>query len=373
MDDKQIWDKIKKGVFIIAEAGKNFIQTEEEKTVEEYLENAKELVDKAALAGADAIKFQTHVVYDEQLSHIKVLAAHFKGLDRYSWSTRNMNATPAEEFWKPLKAHCEKKGIVFFSTPTGRDAAKRLSSVGVNLWKLASGDLLDFVLTDYLRNTNVPIIMSSGASTFEEVQRVYNFLREKNKRVAVVHALSKYPGKPEEANLAILELYRETFPEAPIGFSENSVGIEPSCIAVALGATIVEKHFSIRRDLWGADHGVCSTPEEFKEMVDIIRKIENDAEEKNKWLHHPKFKEIMGEKKKELLESEKEFRVVFQKVLRAGADMKEGEVLASDKIYAMRPRSKAKGLPSEEYENVLGKKVKKALKKYDPITEDVVG
>jgi len=372
MDDKQIWEKMKKGVFIIAEAGKNFIQTEEEKTVEEYLENAKELVDKAAWAGADAIKFQTHVAEDEQLSHIKVLAAHFKGLDRYSWVTRNMNASPVEEFWKPLKKYCEEKGIVFFSTPTGGEAAKRLNKVGMGLWKLASGDLLDYVLTDYMRNRKEPIIMSSGASSFQEVKDVYAYLREKNDRVCVVHALSKYPGKPEEANLAIMELYKEAFPDAPIGFSENSVGIEPSCIAVTLGATVIEKHFSTDRSLWGADHKVCSTPEEFKEMVDTIRKIENDEEEKKKWLNHPNIEAILGEKKKELLESEKEFRVVFQKVLRAGADMNKGDELTSDKIYAMRPRSKARGLPSEEYENVLGKKIKKALKKFDPITEDIL-
>src|SRR3989344_2082217 len=117
MDSNKIWEKIQKGVFIIAEAGKNFIQSPEEKPVAEYLKNAKELVDKAAWAGADAIKFQTHNVEDEQHPDIRLTANHFKGADRLAWVTRNTNATPVEEFWRPLKQYCDEKGIIFFSTP----------------------------------------------------------------------------------------------------------------------------------------------------------------------------------------------------------------------------------------------------------------
>lgn len=377
MNAEQIWSKISAkggqaaGVFIIAEAGKNFIQTEEERSVEEYLRNAKELVDKAAWAGADAIKFQTHNLEDEQLN-VKVIAAHFKGMDRYSWVGRNDRATPVDKFWKPLKEYCDKKGIIFFSTPMSRGAAKRLIEVGVPLWKIGSGDLLDLVMLDYLRHTSLPIIMSSGASSFEEVQSTFKFLSDKNKRVALMHALSKYPGQPEEANLAIMELYREKFPGAPIGFSENSIGIEPSLIAVAMGATMIEKHFTIRRNLWGADHKVCSTPEEFKEMVDWIRAIESDPKIREKWLGHSKFAAILGKKEKVLRADESVFRPVFQKSLSAGQDIPAGTVLTAEMVYAMRPRSMHVGLPSEHYELVVGKKTKKPLKKYDPITNDVL-
>ena len=99
---QNFWEKIEKGTFIIAEAGKNFIQSQEERSVEEYLKNAMQLVDEAAAAGADAIKFQTHTVEDEQLN-IEVVSPHFKGSDRYRWVTRNTNSTPVETFWKPLK------------------------------------------------------------------------------------------------------------------------------------------------------------------------------------------------------------------------------------------------------------------------------
>ncbi len=371
MNSDQIWAKIQKGVFIIAEAGKNFIQSEEDKPVGVYLKNAMELARLAKEAGADAIKFQTHNVEDEQLN-IEITAPHFKGMDRYRWVKRNTEATPVNEFWRPLKEYCEKIGIVFFSTPMSRGAAKRLAEVGVKLWKIGSGDILDFVAMDYIRASDIPTIMSSGMSTLEEVERGLTFLRAKNGRVALMHALSKYPGLSEEANLAVMELYREKFPGVPVGFSENSVGIEPSMLAVALGATMVEKHFTVSRELWGSDHKVSSTPEEFRQLVDAIRKMESDPAEKEKWLRYPNMSAVLGKKEKTLKDDEAVFRPIFRKALMAGQDIPAGTVLAPEMIYAMRPQQYAGGLPSEKYEEVLGKKTNKALKKYDPVTFDIL-
>ena len=367
LNSEQIWERIRRGVFVIAEAGKNFIKTKENRPVTEYLENAKELVDRAAWAGADAIKFQTHDVEDEQHPQVVVTAAHFKDLDRLAWVTRNTNATPVNGFWKPLKEHCEKRGIVFFSTPMSRAAAKRLSEVGVPLWKIGSGDILDYPMLDYLRSTNQPIIMSSGASTLEEVMNSLLYLRAKNKRVALTHAFSKYPGKPEEANLAVIESYRELFPDVPVGFSENSIGITPSLIAVALGATIIEKHFAIDRNLWGADHKVCSTPEEFKEMVSAIRLMESRPEEKARWLNRSDLPAILGSRLKVLHPDEAEFRPVFQKSLVAGMDIPAGAKISAEMVYAVRPRRELQGFPSEMYEFILGATATKDIKKYESL------
>ncbi|MEK7074704.1 MAG: N-acetylneuraminate synthase family protein, partial [Patescibacteria group bacterium] len=148
----------RKNIFIIAEIGKNFIQTQEERPVAEYLENAKVLVRAAKESGADAVKFQTHNVEDEQLN-INVVSPHFKGADRYSWVTRNMNATPLDEFWRPLKAYCDEIGIIFHSTPMSRGAAHMLQQLDVPFWKVGSGDILDFVMLDYLASTKKPIII----------------------------------------------------------------------------------------------------------------------------------------------------------------------------------------------------------------------
>lgn len=373
-----IWEKLQKGVFIIAEAGKNFIQTEEDRPVEEYLKNAMQLVDEAAQAGADAIKFQTHNVEDEQLN-INVVSPHFKGSDRYRWVTRNQKATPVNEFWKPLKAHCDKRGIIFFSTPMSRGAAKILDEVGVNLWKIGSGDILDFVTLDYIRNSGKPIIISSGMSTLEEVEKAVSFLKEKNKRVALLHCVSKYPCPPEELHLKTIDLYKEKFSakggfasggDMPIGFSDHSVGIEPDLVAVAMGATILEKHFSMSRTLWGSDHKVSMTPQELSDLVNGVKKVLENSEEKKKVLESDFAKRGMGAKAKVLQEGEAVFRPLFRKSLMAGQDIPAGTVLKPEMLYAMRPQQYAGGLPSEKYEEVLGKKTTKTLKKYDPITFD---
>lgn len=371
-----IWEKIsaqggQAKTFIIAEAGKNFIQTEEERSVEEYLANAKQLVDEAAKNGADAIKFQTHNVEDEVLN-MDFDSPHFKGGKRYQWVSRNTKATPVNEFWKPLKQYCEEKGIIFFSTPMSRGAAKILNEeVGVNLWKIGSGDILDFVMLDYIRNTDKPILISSGMSTIEEVEKAVNFLREKSDKVALFHCVSKYPCPPEELYLGTINALREKF-NIPIGFSDHSIGVEPDRVALAMGATMVEKHFSMSRDLWGSDHKVSMTPEELKELVDSAREIENNEAKKREILATDYAKQSMTVKEKTLQEGEAVFRPLFRKSLMAGQDIPAGTKITADMLYAMRPQQFAGGLPSEKYEEVLGKTTKKDLKKFDPITEKVI-
>lgn len=171
--------KIKIGgerIFIIAELGKNFIQTKEKKTTEEYLDNAKKLIKLAKESGADAVKFQTHNVEDEQLN-INITSPHFSGSDRYNWVKRNDLATPLE-FWQELKKYSEKLGIIFFSTPMSRGAAKKLEKVDIPIWKVGSADPLDFVMLDFLADTKKPIIISSGMSILKEIDQAIDFLKK---------------------------------------------------------------------------------------------------------------------------------------------------------------------------------------------------
>ena len=371
----KIWPKLKSGrVFIIAEAGKNFIQTEEDKTVDEYLANAKHLVDEAENAGIDAIKFQTHVPEDEQLN-VDTPLPHFNIKNRYPWIVRVNRATPINEFWKPLKAYCEEKGIIFFSTPMSRAAAEILGKLDTPLWKIGSGDVLDFVMLDYIRNTGKPIILSSGMSTLDEVETSFKFLKEKNDRVALVHCVSKYPCPSEDLNLEMLNFYKEKFStddSVPIGFSDHSLGIESALVAVAMGATILEKHFSMDRGLWGPDHKVSMTPHEFAELVHEVRALEKDPEKQARLLESDFAKKALGKKEKVIQEGEADFRPIFRKSLMAGSDIPKGAVISADMIYAMRPQSLAGGLASEHYPDVLGKRTKKELKKFEPITSDII-
>ena len=365
-----IWEKIRKGVFVIAEAGKNFIQTEEEKSTAEYLRNAIQLVDAAVKAGADAIKFQTHRVADEQLN-IEVTSPHFKGSDRYRWVARNSAATPLNEFWRPLKQHCDQQGIIFFSTPMSRGAAQCLDELNIPLWKIGSGDILDFVMLDHIRASGLPIILSSGMSTLEEVDRAVRFLKEKNERIALLHCVSKYPCPAEDLNLKSISFYQERF-AMPIGFSDHSMGIESALAAVAMGATVIEKHFSLSRALWGSDHRVSLIPGEFASLIAGVHEVLASPIRRKEVMENALVMSGMGNPKKELQDSEAVFRPLFRKSLMAACAIEKGVVLTSAMLYAMRPQQYAGGLPSEAYESVIGRRLKRSLKKYEPISADSI-
>lgn len=338
--------------FIIAEIGKNFIQTEDDREPEEYLDNAKQLVLAAKTAGADAVKFQTHNLEDEQLN-IDIISPHFSGSDRYNWVKRNNNATPFE-FWVKLKEFCDENGIMFFSTPMSRGAAKILERLDVPMWKIGSGDILDFPMLDYIASTNKPIIISTGMSTLEEVDKAINFLKKRTDKIIILHCVSKYPCPKEELNLNTIRFLQKRY-NLPVGFSDHSIGHESVLAAVNLGAKVIEKHFSFDRSLWGSDHKSSMTPDEFKSMVEDIR---NDKI--TDWNSY-------GQENKILNIDESQFRPIFRKALVAGENIKKGEIIKSDMVYAMRPQKYIKGLPSEEYENVIGQIANKDFNKYDPI------
>lgn len=370
MTSADLWKKIEEGTLVIAEIGKGFIQSQDDRSVGEYLENAKALARAAKESGADVVKFQTHTVEDEQLD-IAVTSPHFVGSDRYSWVRRNTDATPVDGFWTPLKAYCDELGMPFFSTPMSRGAAQLLTQVGVELWKVGSGDILDFVLLDYIAGTGKPVIISSGMSTLEELDSAVEFLKGRNVRLSLLHCVSKYPCPPEELNLSSIQFLKERY-GVPVGFSDHSIGIESSLAAVALGATIIEKHFSFDRTLWGSDHKVSMLPEEMRAMVDAIRRLERDPQSAQELLQKPEIALTLGVPGKVLQEDEAVFRPYFRKSLMAASDIPEGTLITKSFVYAMRPQQFAGGLPSEKYEHVVGKKTTRALKKYDPISEESI-
>ncbi len=355
-------------VFIVAEIGKNFIQSPDQRPVEEYLENAKKLVDAAQEAGASAVKFQTHEIEDEQLN-IDVTAPHFKGADRYNWVKRNHDATPLETFWKPLKAYCDKKGILFMSTPMSRGAAQKLQQLGVEIWKVGSGDILDFVMLDYIISTKKPIIISSGMSSLEETDSAVEYLKKKGADFALLHCVSEYPCPLEDLNLATIPVLQKRY-AIPVGFSDHSLSIDPAVGAVALGARIVERHFTFDRNGWGPDHKVGLMPAEFKKLVQEIRSVEADPQKGQASLQKPEVQLSMGTGIKKIEEGEAVYRGYFKKALVASRNIQEGETITKDMLYAMRPKAFTDGIGSERYEDVIGKKTNKLIARYDPISSE---
>ena len=362
MNNHIIWEKLNTPVFFIAEIGKNFIQTKEDRPNEEYLDNAKALVRLAKAAGADAVKFQTHNVEDEQLK-VRISSPHFSESERYDWVRRNTGIA-GPEFWREIKEYCDDLSILFFSTPMSRGAAKILEGIGTPIWKVGSGDILDFVMLDYIAGTGKPIIISSGMSTLEEIDKSINFLKKRTEKIILLYCVSKYPCLPEEFNLKNIIFFKNRY-GLPVGFSDHSIGGGAVKEAVEMGAGVVEKHFSLSQNLWGSDHKVSMMPEGFKDMVDNIRKLGKI---------NPNHRAGNGEKVKVELLSDDEavFRPIFRKSLMAGRKIMAGEILKKEMVYAMRPQAYAGGLLSEEYENVIGKRVNKNLNQYDPITQSVL-
>lgn len=356
--------------FFIAEIGKNFIRTQEERPVEECLANAIALVRAAKDAGADAVKFQTHVAADEQ-ADIDVTSPHFKGADRYRWVSRNEASTPLETFWKPLKRACDEVGIIFFTTPMSRGAAQKIAPLAPALWKVGSGDVLDFVCLDYLRTSGRPIIISSGMSTLEEIDATIAFLKEKTDQVVLLHCVSRYPCPPEDLRLGTMATLKERY-GVLTGFSDHSIGGDSAVVAAALGAAVIEKHFSFDRGLWGSDHKVSMLPEEYRAMVSAVRALEADPTERERVLASDIARRATQEGNKVLQDEEAVFRPLFRKTLVAAADLPAGTAIAPEHLFAMRPQAFLQGLPSEAYPTVVGRVLARSITKFQPIAADLL-
>ncbi len=348
-------------VFVVAEIGKNFIQTEEARPQEEYLANAQALIDAAAEAGADAAKFQTHTVEDEQLDQ-HVVSPHFTANDRYAWVKRNTEATP-EQFWREVQEHCHRRGILFFTTPMSRGALRKIAPLDPPFWKVSSADVQDDILLNAMLETHKPIIISTGMVSLEELDAVVAGIGKRCPELGILYCVSQYPCPKEHFNLSSLTRFTKTFPDAVIGFSDHSLGSEVALAAVKLGARIIEKHFSLTRDLWGSDHNVSMTPAEMQSMVTAIRDRSFEKVDASPFL---------GDPDRELEGATNAYRPYFGKMLVAGRDLSAGSVLSEDAVYAMRPALERKELRSNELRKVLGKRIAKPLRKYDPIVSDIL-
>lgn len=358
-ESENIWERIKgEEPFIVAEIGKNFIQTKKEQSRSEYLRRAKELVDKAVTAGADAVKFQTHHYQDEQWP-MRIVSPHFSGADRYAWVKRNTIIT-TEQWWRELKQYCEKRGIIFFSTPMSRGAASLLKKIGIKLWKIGSGDILDFVMLDYIREQTQPIIMSTGMSSVTDVDMAVKYISLKNKRLALLHCVSKYPCPVEDLNVNTIMWLQKRY-RVPVGFSDHSIGYEGVIQAVKKGAKVIEKHFSLSRRLWGSDHKVSLNPHEFEKMVKAVRRGVEDVAENQK---------ILGNARLDLRDRKSEFRGFFRKSLVTLKQIRKGQVIKKEWVAAMRPQANIKGLRSEKYPEVVGKIAARNINKMEPLTEN---
>jgi pseudaminic acid synthase len=323
-----------KPVFIIAEMSGNHNQS---------FKRAKKLIDVAAEAGVDAIKLQT---YTADTMTINCNKEDFQVKVNKAWKGRNLYNlyewahTPWE--WQPkLKKYAESKGLIFFSTPFDETAVDFLEKMDVSLYKVASFENNHIPLLKKIAQTRKPIIMSRGITKLEEIEEALKTLKKAgNSEVALLHCVSSYPAKYEQMNLKTIPDIRKRFNVIP-GLSDHTLGIETAIAAVALGAKVIEKHFTISRKDGGPDATFSLEKDELKNLVKTIRNIE-------KSLGKPNYK----------IEKKEAENRVFKRSIYVTKDIKKGEKFTPQNIRVIRP---GYGLHPRYYEKLLGKKSIKNL------------
>ncbi|MDP3696588.1 MAG: N-acetylneuraminate synthase [Candidatus Taylorbacteria bacterium] len=321
-------------VFIVAEAGVNH---------NGELKLAKKLIDVAAQAGVDAIKFQT---FDPKTLVTKNAAkAKYQTNDNGRESQYEMleKIMLPRKWHKELRNYAKKKGLIFLSTPFSKNDADFLIKLGVPAIKVSSSDANNIPYLTYIAAQNIPIILSTGMSDMEEIREsVKNILKMGNNKLIVLHCTTNYPTPFEEANIKAIPALAQEF-GLIIGFSDHTLGIEAPIAAVAIGAKIIEKHFTLDKKLPGPDHKASLEPEELKKMTRSIRNIEK----------------ALGNGKKIPFPSEKKISNAARKSIIAIQNIKRGQIITADYIDIKRPGN---GLSPKYYPEIIGAKAIKDIK-----------
>jgi N-acetylneuraminate synthase/N,N'-diacetyllegionaminate synthase len=320
--------------FIIAEAGSNH---------DGKLEQAKRLIDIAAESGADAIKFQAFKA-DKIFNKVKNKDVVDK-LEKLELR---------ENWYKELFDHAHKKKLIFLASAFDEDSADLLDDLGIVAYKVASYELTHIPLLEHIAKKNKPVILSTGMATESEVRDAVECIYSAgNKQVIILHCVSQYPAEPENINLNSLLALKRIF-ECPIGFSDHTETIYAPIAAVALGATVIEKHFTLDKSLPGPDHAYALEPDELKQMVTGIKEVE-------KMLGAEEIKPAECEI------NEREWR----RAIYAACDIPEGTIITNDMLMIVRPSPEG-SLAPKYLKEVLGKRIKKDIKNGEFLTKEMV-
>ncbi len=313
-------------VYVIAEAGINH---------DGDMRKALDLVAAAAQAGATAVKFQTHLPEKEMLRESETAA--YVGEPLFDLLKR-VELTSEQHL--ELNSCARRLGICFLSTPFSREAADLLDGVGVPAFKIGSGEMTNHPLLRHVAEKGKPMILSTGMSTLQEVEDSVAVVRAINSDLVLMQCTSTYPSRYEDINLHVLQTYRDRF-GIPVGLSDHSEGIYTCLAAVALGASVLEKHFTLDRNWPGPDQKASIEPNELKELVRGARAV----------------KAALGDRK-EVIADEIAVRRMARESVVALVDMDPGTIISSDMVWVKRPGT---GIPAREMGNVIGKRVKRSV------------
>jgi N-acetylneuraminate synthase len=327
--------------FIIAEAGVNHNGD---------INLAKKLIGAAKDAGADAVKFQTFKAEKVVIKNAEK-AEYQKETTGIGESQYDMikKLELTEYDFKELAEYAKKKGILFLSSPFDKGSVDLLDGLDVPAFKIASGEITNFTLLKYIAKKEKPIILSTGMSTLGEVEDALNVIRSEGvEKVILLHCVSNYPARIEDVNLGAMETLKQAF-KIPVGFSDHTLGITASIAAVALGACVIEKHFTLDRNLPGPDHKASLEPDELKEMIKGIRNVEK----------------ALGDGIKRPTKDEVAIKRVARRSIVARVDIHRGTIITEDMLDVKRP---GMGIEPKYIERIIGKRAKINIKKDELIT-----
>ena len=315
--------------FIIAEAGVNH---------NGCIETAKKIIDAAVTAGVDAVKFQTFTAknivcesapkanYQKQAASIK--ESQFEMLKKLE-----LDAGAHKE----LIDHCKTKNIIFLSTPFDHDSIELLNELKLDIFKIPSGEITNLPYLRHIGSLNKQVILSTGMSDLGEIESALDILigagTEKN-NITVLHANTEYPTPMEDVNLKAMQTIADSF-EINVGYSDHTLGIEVDIAAVAMGARVIEKHFTLDKMMEGPDHKTSLEPDELKNMVRAIRNIEK----------------ALGDGIKKPSKSESKNMLIVRKSIVAKKDIKQGEVFSLENLAIKRP---GQGVSPMRWDEVIG-------------------
>lgn len=307
-------------------------------------------IDAVAQTGVDAIKFQTHIAEAESSIH-EPFRVKFSRQDatRFDYWKR---MEFSQEQWNEIGKHCKEVNLEFISSPFSNKAVDVLEQAGVETYKVGSGEITNMLLLEKISATKKPIIISSGMSSYDELDSAVEFLENKKANLAILQCTTSYPTQPEQYGLNVIAEMKERY-KHPIGFSDHSARIETGIAAVALGAKLLEFHVVFDKEQFGPDVSSSLTIAETKTLVKGIHNIE-------KALNHPIDKTDNS--------TFKDVKMIFEKSLAVNKDLKQGHVLTFDDLEAKKP--KGYGILAQDYKTVIGKVLNHNLDAYNFLTED---
>lgn len=329
---------------IIAEAGVNHNGS---------IDIAKQLVDKAVEAGVDIIKFQTFKAEKLVSKSAKQAEYQKKNIGSNTDDSQyNMlkKLELSEQDHQELMTYCEERGIQFFSTAFDLESIDYLHSLNLGLWKIPSGEITNYPYIKKIAQYHEPVILSTGMCEMDDISAAMNVLLENGvdrNQITILHCNTEYPTPYEDVNLLAMQQIKEDF-LVEVGYSDHTRGIEVPIAAVALGASVIEKHFTLDRNMEGPDHKASLEPDELKTMVSAIRNIEKS----------------LGSNKKTVSDSERKNIAIARKSIVAACPIKKGDLLTESNLTVKRPGT---GISPMRWEEVIGTKAVKDFNEEDLI------